>query len=143
MLDLAAIQALMERSPFSVFLRLRAVELDPAGRTLRVQMPVRAETERSSGSGQIHGGAIAAMVDIAGDYAGGAWVGGGVPTTGLQVDYLSPARRGSLEAVARVRRIGRTLAVADIDVLDGQARLVAIARGTYFVGEPARPTQPA
>ncbi|MEE8222804.1 MAG: hotdog domain-containing protein [Alphaproteobacteria bacterium] len=38
----------------------------------------------------------------------------------------------ALTATARARRMGRTVAVADIDVFDEKNSLVAIGRGTYF-----------
>lgn len=36
-----------------------------------------------------------------------------------------------LRAEASVRRLGRTVAVVDVDVIDDQGRLCAVGRGTY------------
>ena len=55
----------------------------------------------------------------------------GVPTINLRIDYLRPASATDLRAIARIRRVGRTVGVVDIDVLDDQDRLIAIGRGTY------------
>jgi len=71
------------------------------------------------------------VADIAGDIAIAVRVGGGVPTINLRVDYLRPGTGTFLEARATVRRLGRTIATADIDVFDDQERLCAIGRGTY------------
>jgi len=87
--------------------------------------------ERSAGSSQYHGGAIASLIDIAGDYAVWAVLGHGVPTINIRIDYLRPAAATDLRATAKVRRSGRTVAVVDIDVSDDQQRVVAIGRGTY------------
>ena len=125
------IQATFDASPFLGFLRLRVVALDHDAGTLTVSMPMRPELERRLGTGQFHGGPIAAFIDTVGDYAIGMALGGGVPTINLRIDYLRPAVGGSLTATARVRRAGRTVALVDVDVYDEQQTLVAVGRGTY------------
>jgi uncharacterized protein (TIGR00369 family) len=130
-LTLEGIQAALERSPFAVFLGLRVLAADHEAQTLRIAMPMRPELERKSSSAQAHGGAIASLIDVAGDFAVGMLVGGGVPTINLSVDYLRPASGGELQAIASVRRLGRTLGVVDIDVIDMQAKLIAIGRASY------------
>ena len=94
-------------------------------------MPMRPEFERRAGTGQYHGGAIAALIDIAGDYALVMKVGGGVPTINFRVDFLRPASNTALTATATTRRLGRTVAVVDIDVHDDNGKLCAVGRGTY------------
>ena len=96
-----------------------------------IRMPMRPEFERRAGTGQYHGGAIAALIDIAGDYALVMKVGGGVPTINFRVDYLRPGTNTALTATAKTRRLGRTIAVVDIDVHDDQGKLCAVGRGTY------------
>ena len=83
------------------------------------------------GRGQFHGGAIAGLIDTAGDFALVILLGGGVPTINLRIDYLRPATGAALLAVASVRRAGRTIGVVDVDVTDPEGRLVAIGRGSY------------
>ena len=95
-------------------------------------MPMQPHLERfAAGTGQFHGGPIASLIDVVGDFAIGMIVGGGVPTINLRVDYLKPALGEALVATARVRRSGRTIAVVDIDVRDRTEALVAVGRGTY------------
>ena len=130
-LSVEQIQAIFDASPFLGFLRLRVVALDHDAGTLTVVMPMRPELERRLGTGQFHGGPIAAFIDTVGDYAIGMALGGGVPTINLRIDYLRPAVGGSLTATARVRRAGRTVALVDVDVYDEQQTLVAVGRGTY------------
>ena len=129
------IQAIFDASPFLGFLRLRVVALDHDAGTLTVSMPIRPEFERRLGTGQFHGGAIAAFIDVVGDFAVGMAVGGGVPTINLRIDYLRPAVGGVLTGTARVRRAGRTVALVDVDVYDEERALVAVGRGTYS-GQP-------
>ena len=83
------------------------------------------------GTRQFHGGPIAALIDIVGDFAIGMLVGGGVPTMNFRTDYLRPAIGEALIATARVRRAGKTVAIVDIEVFDDEKRLVALGRGTY------------
>ena len=125
------IQAAFDASPFLAFLHLKVVALDHEAGTLTVSMPMRPELERRTGTGQFHGGPIAAFIDSVGDYAIGMAVGGGVPTINLRIDYLRPAVGGVLIGTARVRRAGRTVALVDVEVYDEQQTLVAVGRGTY------------
>ena len=130
-LSVEQVQAIFDASPFLGFLQLRAVALDHGAGTLTVTMPMRPELERRIGTGQFHGGPIAAFIDIVGDFAVGMTVGGGVPTINLRIDYLKPAVGSLLTGTARVRRTGRTMALVDVDVHDDKQTLVAVGRGTY------------
>ena len=131
LLTVEQVQAIFDASPFLGFLQLRAISLDHAAGTLTVTMPMRPELERRSGTGQFHGGPLAAFIDIVGDFAVGMTVGGGVPTINLRIDYLRPAVGSLLTGTARVRRTGRTVALVDVDVHDERQTLVAVGRGTY------------
>ena len=93
-------------------------------------MAFKPEFRRSPDSAQIHGGVIAALADIAGDYALAVTLGGGVPTIDLRVDYLRPAE-GDLLATARTVKKGRTIGVADVEIKDAAGRLIAVGRGAY------------
>ncbi len=99
---------------------------------LTVRMGLRPEFERRAGTRQFHGGAIASLIDVTGDFAIGMMLGGGVPTINLRIDYLKPAVGDALTAVARVRRTGKTVAVVDIEVMDEKGSMVALGRGTYY-----------
>jgi uncharacterized protein (TIGR00369 family) len=125
------IQAAMDRSPYICFHQMRCEQVDHEAQCVLVRMPMRPELERAPGSGQWHGGAIAALIDTAGDYALALVVGGGVPTINFRTDYLRPATDTDLIATASVRRAGRTIGVVDVDVHDERGRLVAVGRGCY------------
>ena len=113
-------------------LKLEVLKMDYEKSELSVRMPLHPEFERRAGTRQYHGGAIASLIDVTGDFALGMMLGGGVPTINLRIDYLKPAVGDFLIAVARVRRAGKTVAVVDIDVMDDKGSLVAIGRGTYY-----------
>jgi len=125
------VQTLLDDSPYIGFMNLEVVSMDLDKDEIVIRMPMRPEFERRAGTGQYHGGAIAALIDIAGDYALVMKVGGGVPTINFRVDFLRPASNTALTATATTRRLGRTVAVVDIDVHDDNGKLCAVGRGTY------------
>ncbi|MBB5048125.1 uncharacterized protein (TIGR00369 family) [Rhodopseudomonas rhenobacensis] len=130
-LTAAQIQALLDASPFNTFLGLTVVSADPEKQEVTIRSPMRAEFERRPGSKQWHGGVIASLIDTVGDFAVGMMVGRGLPTVNFRVDYLKPAVDTALVAVSRVRRAGKSVGVADVDVFDEKGALLAIGRGTY------------
>ena len=116
-------------SPYQRFLNVEWVRFEPG--IAEVRLPFREEFLRADGSDWYHGGVVAALIDIAGDYALWSQVGAGLPTVDLRVDWLRPARRGALLAIGRSVKVGRTVCCADIEVRDEQGTLVAVGRGTY------------
>ncbi|MBV9637047.1 MAG: PaaI family thioesterase, partial [Methylobacteriaceae bacterium] len=101
------LQELLDGSPFIRFLGIRAVALDHERQEVVLSMPLTPDHERHPATEQVHGGAIASLIDVAGDFALVILLGGAVPTINLRIDYLRPAI-GDLTATARVRRAGRT-----------------------------------
>ena len=130
-MTLEQIQDRFDQSPAISTLGLKVLSLDYAAAELKVEMPFRPTLERRPGTGQFHGGPIAFFIDTVGDYAVGMMLGAPVPTINIRIDYLKPAVGGSLTAVARVRVTGRRVSVVDIEVLNDEASLIAIGRGTY------------
>ncbi|MDA1073804.1 MAG: PaaI family thioesterase [Proteobacteria bacterium] len=130
-MSLKDLQAFMDASPFISSSKMQITASDPEQETLTVSMPLKPEFERAPGSGQFHGGPIAALIDTAGCFALVMVLNHGVPTINFRCDYLRPAMNTSLRAIATVRRAGRTVGVVDVDVLDDSDRLVAVGRGTF------------
>ncbi len=126
-------QQLQERllqSPFNAFLNLEVISADPEKQQVVMRLQMRPELERSPGTGQWHGGPIAAAIDIVGDYALAMMFGKPLPTINLRVDYLRPAK-DTLMLAAVVRRSGKTVGVVDVDVLNEAGEMIAIGRGNY------------
>jgi uncharacterized protein (TIGR00369 family) len=130
-LSAAEIQKILDDSPFNAFLGLKVLSADPAKQEVTMRSELRAEFERKVASKQWHGGVIASVIDTVGDFAVGMMVGRGLPTVNFRVDYLRPAIDTALIAVARVRRAGKSVGVADVDVFNEKGVLLAIGRGTY------------
>jgi len=125
------IQERLGHSPFIALLNLAVLEADPARQQLVVRAAMRPEFERGHGSGQWHGGPIAAIIDTVGDFALVMTLGRPLPTVNFRADYLRPAIDTALIVTATVRRSGRLFGVVDIDVADEAGRLLAIGRATY------------
>ena len=97
---------------------------------------MRPEFERGKGTGQWHGGPIAAIIDTVGDYALIMALRRGLPTINFRVDYLRPAiktsadhhRHGAPQRQERRRRRCRRL--------QRQKALLAIGRATYSTLRP-------
>ncbi|MGQ0580882.1 MAG: PaaI family thioesterase [Reyranella sp.] len=125
------LQAMLDRSPFIAFLGLKVTEADPARELVTMSCAMRPEFERGAGTGQWHGGPIAAIIDTVGDYALVMALRRGLPTINFRVDYLRPAIKTSLTSTARVRRAGKSVGLVDVDVFNDQKALVAVGRATY------------
>jgi uncharacterized protein (TIGR00369 family) len=125
------LQAMLDNSPFIAFLGLKVTEANPAKEQVTMTCVMRPEFERGKGTGQWHGGPIAAIIDTVGDYALIMALRRGLPTVNFRVDYLRPAIKTALTTTARVRRAGKSVGIVDVDVFNDQKALVAIGRATY------------
>ena len=119
------------RTPLHHLLGLRFAEppdLDPG--TVIIEMPV--DTPAFNGSGNLHGGAIATLVDVAaGSCAGRASSFDprehSLVTADLHVRYLGRPKGSPVRAEGRVMRSGRMLIVVEVRVLDPFDNLIAFA----------------
>ena len=115
------------------FLQLRVVTWDIDARRLTLAMPPREELEGGAQAGHLHGGAIGALADTAATFA---LLAAGVeraPTANYRLDLLRPVIGSGLTAAATVRKLGRTLALVDVELTDDCGRLAALARASFVV----------
>lgn len=120
--------------PFNRFLGIRVGLLEKGH--ARLTLPYREEFIGDPKRPALHGGVISTLVDMAGGAA--AWTeleeGDRVSTVDLLVDYLLPASRDTLEADARVIRIGNRVAVVQVSVTQhGRKEVIAQGRAVYNV----------
>jgi len=97
--------------------------------TASVRMPVRSEAYGASGN--LHGGAIATLVDVASASAAArnsAFVPGKntLVTADIHVRYLGRPKGDHVDAHARVVRAGRQLIVVECRVVDAEDRVIAV-----------------
>jgi uncharacterized protein (TIGR00369 family) len=136
-LTLEQVQALVTRAPFHQWLGLTVVAVSDNGIELRAKW--REEWVVNKERGITHGGVLAALIDLAADWAMVKQTGRGVPTVDLRVDYHRPALPGDLVALGKVIRAGSQFATAEAQIFDHDGKLVASGRGTYLTAPPAAP----
>lgn len=134
--DVEKVRELLTAPAYHRWLGLELVDAD-AGRVV-VGMPYRDEFTADPAGSYVHGGLVATLADVAGDFALVTELGYGVPTIDLRVDYLRPALPGTyLRGIGTVVRRGRQLGVADICVVGDDDKQLAVARGLYGTAAPS------
>jgi uncharacterized protein (TIGR00369 family) len=133
-IDIDKLQQLITRGPFNQWLNFTVLKADAEG--LEVRAAWRDEWVVNPERRYTHGGILAAIVDVAADYAIAAEFGRPVPTIDLRVDYHKAAMPGDLLAKARIVRMGSQYSTAEAYVYDEDGALVASGRGTYLTAQP-------
>jgi len=128
------LQQIISRGPFNQWLNFTILRIDAAGIELKAAW--REEWIVNPDRRYTHGGILAAIVDVAADYAIAAQLGRPVPTIDIRVDYHKAAMPGDLTAKAKVVRSGSQYSTAEAYVYDQEGALVASGRGTYFTAPP-------
>jgi uncharacterized protein (TIGR00369 family) len=133
-LTLDQVQALVARAPFHQWLGIDVLAVTDDSIELKAKW--REEWVVNKERGYTHGGVLAALIDLAADWAMVRQTGRGVPTIDLRVDYHRPAMPGDLVVRGKVIRSGGQFATAEARVFDGDRKLIASGRGTYFTAPP-------
>lgn len=128
------LQELINRGAFNKWLDFTVLNSGKDG--VEIKATWREEWAVSPDRRYTHGGVLAAIVDVAADYAIAAQIGRSVPTIDLRVDYHRPAMPGDLTVKARAVRIGGQHSTAEAYVYSKDGALVASGRGTYFTAQP-------
>ena len=131
-------------TPLHKLLGLRFISSDPE--LVVVEMPVQEEAFNASGN--LHGGAIATLIDVAAGSAAAqnsAFVPGEntIVTADLHVRYLGRPRGDVVRAEAKVMRAGRQLVVVECRVLDPEDRVIAFADFSSMVVPLREPLFPS
>ena len=127
------LKASVTRVPFHQWLLPEVVEADRAAGRAAILLVIRPDFLRDANS--VHGGVIAALIDIAGHAAIAARLGRGAPTIDLRVDYLRLAAGKSLLATAEALKVGRSIGFVEVRVTDDKSRLVAVGRCVFSTQE--------
>ena len=123
------------RSPLGGHLGLEPVEAVPD----RVRIRLGFKNEITTVADQIHGGALAALIDTAATAVAWSGVDPQNPpqrgtTVSLSVHYLAAARGKDVTATATVAKRGRTLCFCLVEVHDSEGTLVARGDSVYKLG---------
>ncbi|HUR67759.1 MAG TPA: PaaI family thioesterase [Candidatus Thermoplasmatota archaeon] len=131
-LDVSVLDGLIRHPPFHQWLGVTVASAEK-GRVV-LALPPNPEFVGNPFIPAVHGGIVAALIDLAGGAALFVELRFPTPTIDMRVDYLRPAIAGKrLLAEARVKSLGKTVAFVDIDVTDEEGRLVATGRCAYSV----------
>ncbi len=128
------VQQMITRGPYHQWLGLQVTALHEDGIELKATW--REEWVVNPDRRYTHGGVLAALVDLAADWAMVSKTGRGVPTIDLRVDYHSAAMPGDLIARGKVVKMGGQFSTAEAQIFDGNGKLLASGRGTYFTAPP-------
>lgn len=131
---LGEVQDLISRAPFHQWLGIEVTALSDDGIELTARW--REEWVVSPERRYTHGGILAALIDLAADWALVKRTGRGVPTIDMRVDYHAAAMPGDLTVKGRIIRAGGQFATAEAHVYDAGGKLLASGRGTYFTAPP-------
>ena len=147
--DLAKLEAKMRQIfeagvPFNNLIGLKVESLDPEAPKLRFDM--RPELIGNARKQILHGGVISAVLDVAAGFAIHLAVlrkkvevsdESHFPTIGtinLHIDYLRPGRGHYFIATGRVVRLGKRVAVAQVELVNDSGELIATGNAAYMVG---------
>jgi uncharacterized protein (TIGR00369 family) len=128
------VQTMITRAPYHRWLGLKVnavhddgIELTATWREEWVVNPERRYT---------HGGVLAALIDLAADWAMIKTLGRPVPTIDLRVDFHGPAMPGDLTCRGKIVKVGNQFSSSESFVFDTSGRLLASGRGTYLSAPP-------
>ena len=127
-------QQLITRGPYHQWLGIKVTAVHDDGIELKATW--REEWVVNPDRRYTHGGILAALVDLAADWAMVAKTGRGVPTIDLRVDFHAAAMPGDLTAKGKIVRFGSQVSTAEAQVFDGSGKLLASGRGTYLTAPP-------
>lgn len=121
----------MNTTSFNATLGLKVVRVWKDGITMEVEV----RPELTNIFGTLHGGVTATLVDAAAGVALFGQLGGQrqITTVEMKLNYLNPAGNGKVRARSRIVKLGKTLAVLNVDVHDAHNRAVATALVTYML----------
>jgi len=133
-ITIARAQELIDRGAYHRWLGIKVVALHDDGIELLAKW--REEWVVNPERRYTHGGVLAALIDLAADWAMVKKTGRGVPTIDMRVDYHSPALPGDLTLRGKVVRMGGQFSCAEAQIFDAQGKLLGRGGVTYYRPPP-------
>jgi uncharacterized protein (TIGR00369 family) len=126
-----AVAILVNESPYFLLLSMKIKDLQWGTCLMEVELAEK----HLQPFGNVHGGAIASLVDATAFWAVFPQVerGKGLTTVEMKLNYLAPVRKGKLVAQGRCIKMGRTLALGEASVTNGEGTLIAHGTATMMV----------
>ena len=133
----------LHETPLHAHLGITLIEAGPEG--VRARMPIAGNALNTTGN--LHGGAIATLIDVAAGTC--AAVGSGftpgeqtIVTADMHLRYLGRPKGEFVDAVATILRAGRTLIIVDCEVVDAEGHVVAVCDFSAMVVNFRQPLRP-
>jgi len=133
-ITLEQVQAIITRAPFHQWLGLTVVAVGDD--SIEIKAKWREEWVVNVERRYTHGGILAALIDLAADFALIKQTGRGVPTIDMRVDYHRVAMPGDLIMRGKVVRSGSQFSTAEAYIFDLDGKLICSGRGTYLTAQP-------
>jgi uncharacterized protein (TIGR00369 family) len=126
-----AVAILVNESPYFSLLSMEIKDLQWGTCLMEVELAEK----HLQPFGNVHGGAIASVVDAVAFWAVFPQVerGKGLTTVEMKLNYLAPAQKGKLVAQGRCIKMGKTLALGEASVTNGEGTLISHGTVTMMV----------
>ncbi|MGB0921616.1 MAG: PaaI family thioesterase [Alphaproteobacteria bacterium] len=134
-LDHAAMEATLAISPYQNWLGLK-LDKCMAGE-ISITCPWREDLVSNPNLGSVHGGVLAALIDLGGLYSILTQSTRVRSTVDLRVDYHAPATPdgGTMTSTSTVLTIGGKISTAETRISDANGTLIASGRGVYMMAK--------
>jgi uncharacterized protein (TIGR00369 family) len=135
------------KMPFNTYLGIKVTELN-LDRAV-IEIDAREELQGNYVKKILHGGAISAVIDLAGGIIAQSHAFAGMngvtiaeliarfskmSTLNIRVDYLRPGSGEKFKCIAKVLRAGNKVAVVQMEMLNDKNILIAAGTGSYLIG---------
>ena len=126
-----AISNIVNQSPYFSLLSMKIKNLEWGTAVLEVDLGEK----HLHPFGYVHGGAIASVMDATAYWAVFPQVKDemGLTTVEIKVNFLAPVKEGKLVAKGRCIKIGKTLALGDATIYDGNGNLLGHGTATMMI----------
>jgi uncharacterized protein (TIGR00369 family) len=130
-------EIISSRSDPSTFYALLGMRVEGLGEgNSRLAMP--ADSRFFNAGGVVHGGALASIADASVAAALATLIDPArevIATVEMKINYMAPVRGGEIVCEGKILQKGRSVAVGEASVYDGDGRLLAKAMATFLVRE--------
>ncbi len=128
--NIETLKARFDSSPFTRWLDLDPVKISDEG--LEFSIVTRPEMKGSPARNSLHGGVLAALIDIACSFALIVGDGNDHVTVDLRTDYHRASKGGRLRVKGGIVRRGRRLSTTEARIEDEEGVLIASGRGVFM-----------